>query len=320
MGTNIHKLLFLVLILSACSSNAGVVLDNNVNDFQLPDLVVSFINLAMVDANGRCLQGYHIQVTVSNQGVALAEGINVVELSTSQIIHIDRLEAGESFGFSLPASAAAGNYIVVIDPDNQISELNETNNNLSFISPTPTPPIECITQPPLVEYTPFPEYSPTPYVESVQTDSHALTMPMILNSVYHSADWGDFQLKDGLYYRPPPTAQESPEAYTTRISDPVYYGDINGDNLEDAFVILNTQNGGTGHFKELAVLLDQNGIPLNVSTTYLGDRILLESANVREGIINLYLVIQGVNDPLCCPNEHVVWQFRLEGDQLVKLP
>jgi len=308
------------LLIAACAPLITPSIPSSPPPFDLPDLVVSFINLAMVDTNGRCLQGYHIQVTVSNQGVAPAEGINVVELSTSQIIHVDRLEAGQSFGFSLPASAAAGNYVLVIDPDNQVSELNETNNNLSFISPTPTPPLECITQPPLVENTPFPEYSPTPFVDSVHADPHALTLPMILNSVYHSVDWGDFQLNDGLYYRTPPTTQESPEAYTTRISDPVYYGDINRDGIEDAFVILNTQNGGTGHFKELAVLLDQNGIPLNVSTISLGDRIVMESANVQDGIITLNLVIQGLNDPSCCPSEHVAWQFRLEGDQLVKLP
>jgi hypothetical protein len=143
---------------------------------------------------------------------------------------------------------------------------------------------------------------------------------MLLNSTYHSPDWGEFQLHDGIYYRDRLSMQESPESYTTRIQGPVFYGDINADKLEDALVILSTQNGGSGHFVELAAVLNQNGSPYNVATMYLGDRVVVENGMVENGIIVLNLRVHAINDGLCCPSQLVAWSITLNGDQLVKLP
>lgn len=68
---------------------------------------------------------------------------------------------------------------------------------------------------------------------------------------------------NGIYYRTPPTSQESPETYTTRLLDTVLYGDINMDGVEDAVVFLYTQNGGTGHFVEMAAVVNLDGGPVD---------------------------------------------------------
>lgn len=66
---------------------------------------------------------------------------------------------------------------------------------------------------------------------------------------------------------------------------------------------LNTQNGGTGHFIEMAVFLNLNDSPVNVNTEYLGDRVIVESGTVEGGLITLNLRTQGPNDPACCPSQ-----------------
>lgn len=148
----------------------------------------------------------------------------------------------------------------------------------------------------------------------------ALTLELLQNAAYTSPDWGTFQLTGGIYYWPAPTGQESPEAYTTRLLDTVLYGDLDQDGVEDAAVFLATQSGGTGHFVELAAVLNSSGSPINVSTRSLGDRVIVEGGAVAGGLITLNMRVQGPSDPMCCPSQAVTWTFRLENGQLVKLP
>lgn len=147
----------------------------------------------------------------------------------------------------------------------------------------------------------------------------ALPLDLLRNAAYTSADWGEFMLTDGIYYRPTPTGQESPEAYTTRMLDTVLYGDLNADGAQDALVFLATQNGGTGHFIEMAAMLNSNGGASNAATIYLGDRVAIESGAIEGGVITLNMRVQGPNDGMCCPSQLVTWTFRLENGQLIKI-
>ena len=161
---------------------------------------------------------------------------------------------------------------------------------------------------------PMPEL-PTPTAEPVR-----LTMPALRNAEYHSSDWGDFQLVDGVYYRTPLYPGDSPQLYLTQLFEPIAYGDLNADGSEDAVVILETRNGGNGHFRELGAVLNQGGNAYNVSTAYLGDRVAVEAFQVQAGVISLDLRVHGPNDGLCCPSRSVRWRFRLENNLLIQLP
>lgn len=147
-----------------------------------------------------------------------------------------------------------------------------------------------------------------------------LTRSALLNAEYHSPDWGNFQLIDGTYHRPPLNPGESPETYVTQLREPVIYGDLNADGVDDAAVFLSTQNGGTGHFVELAAMLNHDGAPENVATVSLGDRQAAEGGRIEEGVIALEMRVHGPNDALCCPSQLETWRFRLENGQLVRLP
>lgn len=178
------------------------------------------------------------------------------------------------------------------------------NATLTALAPAASP----IPAQPSATPAPSPETGPAPF-----------SAELLRNGVYTSPDWGEFQLTDGVYYRNPPTSQESPEAYTTRMLDTVLYGDLDSDGAEDAVVFLATQNGGSGHFVEMAAVLNANGNTSNVSTLSLGDRVVVESGAIQDGVITLNMRVQGPNDGMCCPSQLVTWTFRLENGRLVKI-
>ena len=148
----------------------------------------------------------------------------------------------------------------------------------------------------------------------------SLTLTTLQNANYHSPDWGDYQLVDGLYHRPPSAPGESPEAYLTQMIEPAAFGDLNADGLDDAVVFLSTQNGGTGNFREMAAVINRGGMPDNVSTVSLGDRVVIEAAQIQAGVITLSMRVQGPNDGLCCPSQLETWRFQLQAGNLVRLP
>ncbi|MCB9135884.1 MAG: hypothetical protein H6636_10695 [Anaerolineales bacterium] len=176
------------------------------------------------------------------------------------------------------------------------------------------------TQPVTLQPTETPVPTQAPTETQTPTPLPVLSLDSLRNGAYHSPDWGDYTLTDGTYYRPPLNPDEASSAYTTVMLDTVLYGDINADGLEDAIVFLNTQNGGTGHFIEMAAMLNLDGIPSNISAVYLGDRIGIEAGSIQDGLIALNLIVQGPNDPLCCPSQHVTWSYRLENGQLIQVP
>jgi hypothetical protein len=306
----------LILVLSACKP---VLITSPTSAPSLPDLVVSSVSLGMqgVPTNWtECVPNYgpfEIRAMIQNLGQASAYNISVIDLSSGTDLTIGELGASQGMELYFPISSVGTAYNVVIDPQNTIPESNEGNNTFPYLAITPTPPALCTpTSASSTDLsTPVPAGGP---------ENATLSQAVLLNSTYRSPDWGEFQLADGVYYRTPPDSQESPESYTTRFQGPLFYGDINADGLEDALVILSTQNGGSGHFIELAAVLDQDGSPYNVASISLGDRVAVESGKVENGAIVLNMRVHSPNDGLCCPSQAVTWNFVLNGDQLMKLP
>jgi hypothetical protein len=323
----IFLLILLALLFAACQpqpqplvgpdpSAAAALVERVSRAPTLPDLVVSSVYLGMqgVSAHGECVLNYgplEIRAVIRNVGEAPAHDIVVEERATGTYFTIAELGASQGTELSFPLSSSSASYNVVVDPQNTIPESNEGNNTLSYLAITPTPPALCTPEPSADLSAPVPEGQP---------ESAALSQSVLLNSTYRSPDWGEFQLQDGVYYRTPPNSQESSESYTSRFHGPIIYGDINADGHEDALVILGTQSGGTGHFIEMAAVVDQNGTAYNAATIYLGDRVVVEAGMVENGVIILNMRVQGPDDGMCCPSQFVTWRFVLNGEQLIKLP
>lgn len=94
-------------------------------------------------------------------------------------------------------------------------------------------------------------------------------------------------------------------------------GDLNGDGVPDAAVILATNSGGSGVFVDLAAVVNDKGIPKHIASAALGDRVQIKSVSISAGEIGVSLVKQGPNDPLCCPSQAATLKFKLQGDKLL---
>ena len=279
----------------------------DVPETALPDLVITQVYVSTVGFNGQCLGNYFANASVLNQGNAPADNVIVLELATGHTIMVGRLEAGQKMDLEVPAGSPTGIYTLQADPQNLVVESNENNNIASSMLATATPVMDCL----------MPTLTPW---DTPTAPLPGLTFAALQNASYHSNDWGDFTLTNGMHLRTPPTSQESPQAYSTHITPDLFYGDMNFDGLNDAGVILVTQNGGTGHFFELALVLNQNGYPYNISTVSLGDRVAVQTGFVQDGILHITLLTHRANDPLCCPSQLTVMRFQLDGNQLIAVP
>jgi len=103
------------------------------------------------------------------------------------------------------------------------------------------------------------------------------------------------------------------------IEDKLAFGDLNYNGKEDAAVIVYSTGGGSGVFYELAVMMNQEGSPYHITSEYLGDRIKVNSVNIKEGVIILDMLIHDVDDAACCPTLYKIFQYKLFGNELLEI-
>jgi hypothetical protein len=151
-----------------------------------------------------------------------------------------------------------------------------------------------------------------PAIQQETATSDVLTPEALANLTYQSelAPTGEVTLVDGEF-------EDADNRYIAVLaSTPQAFGQIDGQDA--AAVLLGENTGGSGIFVRLAVVLDQDGTPINVATTLLGDRVDVYTLAIDEnGVIAVEMVRQGPNDPMCCPTEVVRILYTLDGDQLV---
>ena len=161
--------------------------------------------------------------------------------------------------------------------------------------------------------------TPTP-PPPTSTPIPPLTLEALKNAEYDSEFPKDHKAKltDGKYQE-----EYQPGAATKLIIGlhPAYaIGDLNGDGVDDAAVILVANPGGSGTFYHLAAVVNENGTPEHVASQSLGDRIQVKSISIRSGEIVLDMVVHGPSDPLCCPTVEVTRTYKLQGDKLSPIP
>ncbi len=147
-----------------------------------------------------------------------------------------------------------------------------------------------------------------------------LTLEQLKNAEYQSEfpASGKAQLTDGTFFEP--FEPGSASGVRLVLSEHVAFGDLNGDDIADAAVILIADPGGSGTFRHVAAVANEGGQPRHVASVLLGDRVKVESLAIQDGEIVVQMVGHGPDDPLCCPTQKVRRAFQLVGSTLEEAP
>ena len=142
-----------------------------------------------------------------------------------------------------------------------------------------------------------------------------LTLELLKNAEYQSEfpASGKAKLTDGTFFEPYEPGSAS--GVNIALSD-VVFGNLNGDGVADAAVVLIADPGGSGTFRHLAAVVNEGGQPRHVTSALLGDRVKIESLAIEAGLIVVGMIAHGPDDPLCCPTQKMSRAFRLAGDTL----
>ncbi len=145
-----------------------------------------------------------------------------------------------------------------------------------------------------------------------------LTEEALRNAEYQS-EWtedGVAQLVDGEYRKP---IMEGSATETVIQLVSITFGDLDGDGVADAAVILVTNPGGSGTFYDLIAVLNRDGEPEHIAIIALGDRSEIQSLAVDSGQITVRMITHGPDDPMCCPTQEVEQIYALQGNELTQI-
>lgn len=140
-----------------------------------------------------------------------------------------------------------------------------------------------------------------------------LTLEALKNSEYRSEYFKDGQVRliNGKY-------ENADAGIVISLSEGMEFGDMTGDGIEDAVVVLVTDAGGSGVFYDLAIVVDENGAPSNVASVYLGDRVKIEALYIEAQRVVVSTIMHGETDPACCPTLKETKAYKLQGNTLVE--
>jgi heat shock protein HslJ len=149
-------------------------------------------------------------------------------------------------------------------------------------------------------------------------DTLPLTEEALKNAEYSGIYEEIIRLTDGRY-EGEPFVEGGASRPTVTFTGAYALGDLNGDGLDDAAVVLVENSGGSGSFFYLALVLNQDGNPENVVTQLLGDRAQVESVTIDGAEIAIKAMAHAPGDPMCCPTQEVDLTYRFDEGQLVEV-
>jgi hypothetical protein len=135
---------------------------------------------------------------------------------------------------------------------------------------------------------------------------------MLRNGTYFAPFYNrTVKLVNGAYSEGSGTDQ-----YSVQMLDTVAFGNLNNDGISDAAILLVENGGGTGEFESVVAVLETGGAPSQVGQVQLGDRVQVKSIKIDSATIALDTLVQGPNDPMCCPSQAETQSYRVVGNAL----
>jgi hypothetical protein len=146
---------------------------------------------------------------------------------------------------------------------------------------------------------------------AIPAAKEGMTEQKLNNLIFISPNSGiSVQLVDGGY---------AVEKMTLTLLPQIAIGDLNGDAIDDAAVLLAENNGGSGTFVSLVVIASRDGKFDQVGMTYIDDRPIIESLTIQDGAILLKAVVHSFNDAMVSPTENVTFTYRLLENNLLMM-
>jgi len=141
-----------------------------------------------------------------------------------------------------------------------------------------------------------------------------LTIEKLKNTELQSLKYGMVKLRDGQASN---LAEDT--VMLSEKPNSVAFGDLNGDGVEDATVILWSFYNISACDVELIAIVNEAGIPKQKAARLLGDQVGVNALAIVSGAIVVDVTKHRPDDPHCCPSLRSIEIYRLEGESLVAL-
>ena len=141
-------------------------------------------------------------------------------------------------------------------------------------------------------------------------ENTGLTKNILNNTNYHIGELGTIRLDNGKFtHRYGEGATQIHQVTMEKIA----FGDLNSDGLDDAAVVLAWQNGGSGIFKYLVAIQNSSGLPQQIDSIPLGDRVQVSAMSISDGEVALEELTFDSRDPMCCPSRRMKQTYALRA-------
>ncbi len=140
----------------------------------------------------------------------------------------------------------------------------------------------------------------------------APTLAELRNATYRHLNLpgGTVTLTDGQY-------TDAATGVTVRMTDFYAIGDLTGDGVADAVVVLATETGGSGTFVSMVSVVRAETDLQPAGVVLLGDRVRIDELSIANRVISVAYLRQGPNDPMCCPTQSTSARYALRRGLLV---
>lgn len=125
--------------------------------------------------------------------------------------------------------------------------------------------------------------------------------PELANATIKGTEYGPVTLHDGSWEGEPWVEGGASRPRVGLASDFILHGDIDGDGIDEAVVLVWQSSGGSGTFNYIALMDKGENGPHNTATTPLGDRVKVLGGSISENLLELQVIEHDEDDPACCP-------------------